>query len=29
MTNPATIYEEWFVPAVFAPLAWEGGSCRA
>ncbi len=23
MTNPATIYEEWFVPAVFAPLARE------
>ncbi len=21
MTDPATIYEEWFVPAVFAPLA--------
>jgi ubiquinone/menaquinone biosynthesis C-methylase UbiE len=21
MTNPATIYEEWFVPALFAPLA--------
>jgi ubiquinone/menaquinone biosynthesis C-methylase UbiE len=23
MKNPATIYEEWFVPAVFAPLARE------
>lgn len=23
MTDPATIYEEWFVPAVFAPLARE------
>ncbi len=21
MTDPATIYEEWFVPALFAPLA--------
>src|SRR5688572_5521057 len=21
MTDPATIYEDWFVPAVFAPLA--------
>ena len=23
MTDPAAIYEEWFVPAVFAPLARE------